>query len=148
MLIVLTLAILIVLSIFSLILGNNFISGIANIAIDNDALVDGVSSTFEVIGQNVIFAIDTSSLIIAGIALIITITVVAGIVGINVLGSGLNPQSTKIIIIITAYIGIWSTLSILAFNLINSIEIFGSVIYISLTLTYVIGVIKKLSGSD
>ena len=148
MMLILSLGILVVLSMFSLILGNDFIAGIANIAIDNEALVDGVSSTFEVIGQDVIFSIDTTSLIISGISLITTVIVVAGILGVSVLGSGLNPQSSRIIVLITAYVGIWLTLSILAFNLIVSIEIFGSVIYITLTLAYAVGVVQKISGGN
>jgi len=143
-----SLSIIIVLSLFSLVLGNDLVSGVANISIDNEALVDGVSSTFVVVGQDIIFSIDTTTLIISGISLIITIIAVAGILGISVLGSGLNPQSTRVIILITAYVGIWLTLSILAFNLIYSIEIFGSIIYITITLAYSIGVIKKLGGSD
>lgn len=147
MIVVITLMIMLVLVIFSLILGEDFISGIVNVGIDNEALVDGVPSTFVVSGQDILFTIDTSNLITAGIALLITITVVAGITGISVLGSGLNPASARIIILLTAYLGIWSVLTVLAFNLISSIEVFGGVIYISLTIGYAVGVVKKLSGS-
>lgn len=148
MILALSLMILIVITLFSVILGSTLISGLANVAIDNDALVDGASSTFEVIGQDVIFNIDTSNLITAGIALITAIIIVSAITGITVLGSGLNPQSAKIIIFLTGYIGIWTTLTALAFNLIVSIELFGTFIYIGLTIAYVIGVIQKISGGE
>ena len=148
MLVSVSLMILIVITLFSVILGRDFIAGIANVAIDNEALVDGVPSTFFVSGQDVLFSIDTSNLIVAGISLIVAIIIVATITGITVLGSGLNPQSAKIIIILTGYIGIWSTLTALSFNLIIEIEVFGSIIYIGLTIAYIVGVIQKISGSD
>lgn len=148
MLVEISLMILIVITLFSVILGRDFISGIANISIDNEALIDDIPSTFVVVGQDVLFTIDTSTLVIAGISLIVAIIIVATITGITVLGSGLNPQSAKIIIILSGYIGIWSVLTALSFNLIIEIEIFGSIIYVGLTITYVVGVIQKISGSS
>ena len=124
MILALSLMILIVITLFSVILGGTLVAGLANVAINNDALVDGVSSTFEVVGQDVIFSIDTTSLIVAGISLIVAIIIVATITGITVLGSGLNPQSARIVIFLTGYIGIWSTLTALAFNLIANIIFF------------------------
>lgn len=147
MLIGITLMVLIVITIFTLILGNDLIATTINVVVDNTSLVDGTPITYEVPGVDVLFNIDTSTLIVAGIVLIVSIGIIAGVTGIQVLGSGLSPSSVRIIILITSYVGIWSVLSILAFSLIVSIEIFGSVIYISLTLAYVIGVIQKISGS-
>lgn len=143
-----SLMILIIITLFSVILGRNLISGIANISIDNEALIDDVPSTFVVVGEDVLFTIDTSTLVIAGISLIVAIIIVAGITGITVLGTGLNAQSAKIIIILTGYIGIWSVLTALSFTLIIEIEIFGSIIYVGLTIAYVVGVIQKISGSE
>ncbi len=148
MIIALTLFILIVLSLFSLLLGENFIGDTLNVLVDNTALVNGSTTTFVVDDVDVLFQIDTSSLLTAGIALIVAVIIVAGITGIQVLGSGLNPESAKIIIVITSYIGLWVSLSFIAFELINSIEIFGSIIYISITIGYSIGVVQKISGSD
>jgi len=136
------------LSIFSIVLGNNYISTAINIEVDNISLINGNTTTFLVEAQDVIFQIDTSSLINSGIALMFTVIAVAGILGISVLGSGLNPASTKIIIMLTAFIGIWISLTFIVFNLIIEIAIFGSVIYIGLTIGYSIGVIKKLTGSE
>ena len=148
MIIGLTLTILIVLSLFNLILGGTLIGTITTVEVDNTALVNGTITTFIVESQDVLFQIDVSILISAGIALITAVIVVALITGIQFLGSGLNPESAKIIIIITSYIGIWSTLSIIAFDLIISIEVFGGIIYISLTLGYAIGVIQRMSGGS
>ncbi len=143
-----TLMILIVLTLLSLILGENFLSGIINLSVDNEALIDGVPSTFVVASQDVLFFIDTSNLLSAGIALLITIAVVAGLSGITFLGSGLNPQSARIIILLTAFGGIWGVLSILASSLIFQIEVFGVIIYISLTIAYSIGVVQQISGGN
>ena len=138
--------ILLVLTLLSLVLGQNFLSGIVNLSVDNEALVDGVPSTFVVEGQDILFYIDTSNLLTAGIALLITIAIVAGVSGITFLGSGLNPQSARIIIFLTAYGGVWAVLSVLASNLIFQIEVFGTLIYISLTIIYSIGVVQQISG--
>ena len=140
--------ILIVLTLLSLILGQNFLSGIVSLSVNNEALIDGIPSSFIVESQDVLFFIDTSNLLSAGIALLITIAIVAGVSGITFLGSGLNPQSARIIIFITAYGGVWAVLSVLASNLIFQIEVFGTLIYIFLTIAYSIGVVKQISGGN
>jgi len=148
MLISASLLILSIIGLFSLILGSNFFGQIIEVAVDNTAIVNGSITTYVVEGQEVLFFIDTSVLITAGIVLLATMIVVAGITGVQVVGSGLNPASSKIIIIITSYIGIWGVLSVLAFSLIVSIEIFGLLIYIMLTIAYTIGVAKSIGGND
>ena len=148
MLIIVSLSVLIMLVLFSLILGTDLIDSLTSVGIDNTAIINGSSTTYVVSPENIIFQIDTSSLITAGIALLATIIIIATITGIQVVGSGLSPASVRIFIILTGYVGIWTTLSLLAFDLIFSIQVFGSVIYISLTLVYTIGVINKITGSD
>ena len=143
-----TVFILLILIFLNLILGNNFIDTTLEVGLENEAIVNGTSTTFLQETQNLIFYIDTSNLILAGITLLTTIIIAASITGITVLGSGLNPQSSRIIVLLTAYIGLWSTLSILVFSLINSILIFGSIIYIGITLGYAFGVVQKISGSE
>lgn len=148
MLIGLSLLIMITLTFLSVILGESFIGSTVNVGIDNTALVNGSTSTYFVEAQDLLFQIDTSSLIIAGIILISTIIAVASITGIQVLGSGLNTQSVRVIIIATSFIGLWASLSILAFNLISRIQVFGGLIYIGITIAYSIGVIQKISGGN
>lgn len=67
------------------------------------------------------------------------------VIGIQIFGSGLGETTVRMVLVITAYSGIWAVLTILSFDLIVSIEMFGGVIYLSLTIGYVIGVIEKLS---
>ena len=145
MLIGITLAILVMLVIFSLIFGSNPIGIAQKINIDNSVLFTEEFQTFFTDAQNVIFSIDTSSLIVSGIALLVSVIVVASIVGIQVFASGLSESTVRVIILLTGFIGIWTALSLLVFNLIKSIEVFGSIIYIILTLGYTIGVIQKIS---
>lgn len=86
---------------------------------------------------------------VAGLIVIfIVIIVIAALLGIQILASGLSPESIKFIMNAILYFAIWSLLSTLCFNLIVSIEIFGTLIYITLTIAYVIGVIQKLSGGN
>ncbi len=146
MIISLTLSVMAILAVFSLIIGGNLIGTTVNVLVDNSALINGSTTTFEVVAQDVLFQIDTTTLIIAGIALIVAVSLAAAITGIQVLGSGINTQSAKIMILITGYTGIWASLSIISFQLIFSIEVFGSVIYITLTIGYAVGVLQKIGG--
>ncbi len=139
------LSVIIMLIIFSLVLQASPIGVITQIGIDNTAIIDGVPTTFIVEATDVIFSIDTSSLIVSALFILATIIIVALGTGIQVLASGLSPATVRIFILITGYVGIWTALSVLVFSLIVSIEIFGSVIYITLTIAYVTGVVQKIS---
>ena len=145
MLIGVCLMILIVLLIFSLILGESFTSISDSVGVDNTSLVNGSLTTYEIPSQQVIFDIDP---IIGGIAIIVAIGVATTIYGAHVLATGLSPASVRTLTIITGYTGLWIVLSLLAIDLIKSIAIFGNIIYIVITLGYTIGVIQKVSGSD
>jgi len=148
MLISLSLLIMMVLVVFSLILGNGFYGIIQGITISNSAIINGSTSTILIEGGNVLFYIDTTNLIVGGIALLGTIVGIALISGVQILGSGLSSASVKIILIIWSFSGIWLTLTVLAINLIASIEVFGSIFYVMITVAYAVGVIKKIGGGS
>jgi len=141
----LSLLILIVLSLFSVILGNSFIGSEVENVIGNELLINGTTTEVGV-ETEAIFYIDP----FLGItAMIIVLVILATAVGVQVLGSGLSPTTVRIIVIGTAYGGIWVLFSLLAEPLISSIEIFGSLIYITLTIGYIWGVIQQFSnGGD
>ena len=82
------------------------------------------------------------------IVIFVVIIAIAAILGIQILASGLSPQSVKFIMNAILYFVIWTLLSTMSFNLIISIAIFGTLIYITLTIAYVIGVIQKLGGGN
>lgn len=148
MLISLSLLIMMVIVFFSLVLGNDFIGVIQGITINNSAVINGSTSTVLIEGGNVLFKIDTSNLIVSGLALLITVVGVAIGTGVQILGSGLSSSSVRILVLLWAYYGLWITITILGVNLIASIETFGTVIYIMITIAYSVGVIKKISGGN
>lgn len=145
MIISLTLAILVLLTFMSLILGTSWTDSLVETTIDSEAFIDDASSTFEILNTNIILNIDP---IVGAIAMIIVISTFAALVGIQVLASGLSPESVRALIIGIAYTGLWGVLSILAFDLIVSIEVFGGLIYVSLSIGYVYGVINKIGGNE
>lgn len=84
--------------------------------------------------------------ITGAMAIIIILIYVAVLLGIQIFGSGISEHSIKVVISLTSYLAIWGVFSVLSYNLIISIEIFGIIIYIILTIMYVIGIINKISS--
>ena len=148
MLIEISLMIIIILGFFSLIVGDTYISAPINVGIDNEALLNGSITTYIVEQETVLFEIDVSVFIISGIVLLVALGVIAGITGIQILASGLSATSVRVIIMTTAFTGLWIALSAICINLISSIEVFGSVIYIGITIMYAVGVFQKISGGS
>ena len=142
MLISLTLFLMGLITFFSVILGSTLTGATETTDIQNDLIVNGSTTTLEISGSHV-FNIDA---VVGAIAIIILITVIAGIIGIRILGSGLSDNSVKYITLGIVFSGIWTILSVLSWNLITSIEVFGGTIYVFLTIMYVIGVVRKFAG--
>lgn len=145
MIIGLTLTILLVLTSLSFILGGVFVDVPMSISIKGSQKLGGIPTAWELPIGDFTLRIDP---IVGLIAIFIVIIIVAAILGIQILASGLSPESVKFIMNAVLYFGIWSLLSVPCFNLIISIEIFGTLIYIILTIAYVIGVIQKISGGN
>ena len=142
MILALSLLILVVLSLFSVILGNSFIGAEVENVLENDLLINGTSTTIGM-EADALFYIDP---FLGLTVMIIVLVILATAVGVQFLGSGLSPTSVRIIVIGTAYGGLWVLFSLLAEPLISSIEIFGSLMYITLTIGYIWGVIQKFAG--
>lgn len=136
------LGIMILITMLSIVMGSGWGTDIFNETYNEDIIVNGTTNSIE-IGYNVGFYIDP---ILVGIVILVGLIAVAVILGINVLGSGVTGEMGKFIIIMTAYIGLWGMLTVLAFPLIASIEILGFTIYAVLSLGYVIGIFKNYSG--
>jgi len=143
MLISITLLILILITLFSIVVGNSFTGNVVENVVNNDLMVNGTGTSVGIESTDVLFNIDP---VIGFIATIVVIGVLATALGVRVLGSGLGDSSIRIITIGVAYSGIWIVFSLLAEPLISSIEIFGTLIYVSLTIGYVMGVVQKISG--
>lgn len=135
--------IMLLLTLLSVISGNSFIGLSSSFDVDTEALVNGTTSEFAIADTTAVFSIDPLQGAIIWIVVIVGLGVA---VGIQVLGSGLSENSVHLIFMGTFYISLWTILSVLAMNLIISIEIFGSVIYLTLTILYAIGCIQNVGG--
>lgn len=91
--------------------------------------------------SSVSFSMNTS---LGLIAVVIGILAVAAIVGLKILGSGVDTAGT--ILMITAFLAVWGVFSVLSLSLITAIPILGPVCYFFLTAMYTIGIFLRISG--
>lgn len=145
MIITVCLAIMGVLTLFSFILGNTLFGNIISDTFASDIIVNGTTQSLEFSKYSETFAIDPT---LGAIAILLGIIAIAGILGIQAIGSGLSPTSIKIIMTALMYFIMWGLLSILSEPLISSIKLMGSFIYVGLTVMYIIGVVQKISGGS
>lgn len=145
MLLALTLLILGVIGMFSMVLG----AGLTNTPLDTQSsgsiIINGTTTAYET-STNMMFTIDPNPMYV-GLGILFGLIAIASLFGLKILGSGLSEESVRVIIFVCVFGGIWSLLSILAYSLIVSIEIFGYILYAILTICYVYGVIKLYYGS-
>ena len=81
----------------------------------------------------------------AGLLVVVSATVaVTCIAGFSFLGVGLNAVSVLAIFKATAYMGLWSVVSVLGSCLLLAIPIFGVLLFLFLTLVYSIGVFQSI----
>lgn len=147
MLIILCLIPLIGITFLSVILGSEFVSASITDKLVETLTVNGtVPEWLNVEGLSTTHTFNVGGLE-GAIAIIIVIAVISVGIGINILGSGLAETTVKLITSALAYTGLWTVLSVLAIPLIFQIEIFGLLIYISLTIGYTIGVIQQITGN-
>ncbi|TET57865.1 MAG: hypothetical protein E3J52_09615 [Promethearchaeota archaeon] len=145
MLIGLTLFILGVLTIFSMVLGSDLSGSLVDTSMGGDLIVNGSATTLEFTGDDMLFAIDPT---VATIAVFVIIIAIVAVLGIQVLGSGLSPESIKVIMACILYGTVWGLLSVLAMPLILAIEVFGTIIYMVLLIGYIVGVIQAIVGGE
>lgn len=143
MIIGICLTILLVLTLVSVVFGEDFATGVLSSEIDSTTLINGSSTTIEWAGDDVLFTIDP---IQGAIVVLIGLIVVVSIISIQVLASGLSSSGSKAVSSFIFFIGVWFMLSTLAEPLIRSVEIFGGLLYLSLTILYLIGVGQKVAG--
>lgn len=139
MLILLTLGILIIIALFSIVIGGN-LETIESQTIDINATSGGSTSNFDFSNVSQSFYIDD---LVGALVIIIIIISLSAILGLRIFSSGLSENSVKMLTLGITYSAIWSMFSVLAYPLIIDIEVFGFIIYIILTLGFVLGVIQK-----
>jgi len=140
-LITITLGIMMIITLLSIISGNTFTSYSDTQTFDQTVFVNGTASEFAINDTAVLFQIDG---LIGALIILVVIATVVGLIGIQVLASGLSDTSVSTIRTSIIYGGIWGLLSVGASALIISIETFGALIYLMLTILYIIGVIQKM----
>ena len=79
------------------------------------------------------------------VAFIITIIGIGIGAGIKVVGTGLDSVTVMLIIKGTFYLSLWGIMSAFAYTLITAIWLVGAVIYLVLTLLYIIGFIETIN---
>jgi hypothetical protein len=86
---------------------------------------------------------------IQGVLIILAAAIIIGTAsGIHILGSGLGDLGQKLLYNSLIYFGLWGIFSILGFNLLNQMDYgFGFLIWIVLTICYVIGFTRTTEGS-
>jgi len=141
---------LVVLSILSVVLGNEFVSMPYESGRSDECIPDyycpygpGNCPCSEDSSDTI--GIDALT---GAISIIVIIATGTALLGIKILGSGLADPSVRVLITATIYSAIWILLSLLAIPLIHSIEHFGILLYVALTIGYIIGVIEKISGVE
>lgn len=145
MIIAVCLVIMTILTLFSVILGSSWTGALGSIDIGETIIVNGTSQDFAIQGIDFSLNIDPVSGFISSIIVIVSI---AAILGINIVSSGLSDSAVRIMTMGIVYTSIWTTLSTLSAPLIKSIEIFGALIYIVLTIAYAVGVVQKIDGES
>lgn len=142
MLVSICLLLLAVLGVFSVVLGGTW-SGISGgETMSETVLVNGTVTTVEFI-QDWSFSITELE---GAIGWLTAIVGLVAIVGIKLFGSGLSDQTVRITTLVIVYSSIWTLLSIPAFPLITSIEVFGPLIYIVMTIGYAVGVVNNFDS--
>lgn len=113
--------------------------------IDTELIINGSTTTVELI--NTANSFDFDPLVFA-ITWITVITILAGIIGFNILATGLNASSSKIIVVGTAWSTSFIFFGITAYPLIMIIPLsWGELMYVGLTVIYAIGVFRQIGVS-
>ena len=129
-----------VISMFSLLFEMTFFGSILSFKIEGLQYLNNTSTEMDFPTASSDFFIHP---IEGGIVILVAIITISAIIGIQILGSGLSDTAHRMVMLCTIYIGLWAILSVIALPLIWDIEVFGGIIYISLTLAYIIGIVKK-----
>lgn len=126
-----------ILTTLSIVSGNSFSS--ASITETYSAVINGTTQEYYVEAEG--FSIDAYT---GAIVWLVVITAIGVGAGIAVLGSGLSDVSVNLLYKAIFYGVVWGILSIFPAPLIFSIDLFGGLIYVSLTIIYVIAVIMVI----
>jgi len=91
-------------------------------------------------------SLDLSFDMTVGLVAVIIGGIVLGLIGIQVLGSGLPDRSIKIIWNGIVFYGLWLIFSVLGYNSIVSIPTFGIIFWFIITFIYSLGVFERMGN--
>ena len=128
---------------FNIIIGNSNVSTVFQFLVNTESTLNGSSSEFGFQGDSFIFYLDPTA---GAIVLFGTIIGILALGGITVVGTGLSTGNA--VAWVGVYAGLWGLLSVFGSIFIRSIDTFGWLIYLGITLMYVIGVVIHLSGGE
>lgn len=142
-LIYIPLGVLVILAFVILIFGNNFSFYSGSETITSISIING-TITEKVTNYSLNFGISIQEGILS---LIVGITVVVALIGLQILGSGLNDETVRVLTVIITYIGVWTFLSSFTYDLFLMVAWFW-IIYWFFTFLYVFGVVEKITGGN
>lgn len=132
MLISISLGIMSCLAIFSFIVGGSFETINTDLISNTNVDIGGIDGYFYISDVN------------GAIMILVFIMILVIVLGVQIFGFGLSSLSVKIASICIVYIGVWIMFSTLSLGLLMEIDIYGFMIYIILTILYIIGLIKDI----
>lgn len=142
MLLMLSLTCLVSIAMLNVLFGSQIVDGVIDTTQQSGEILEN-STSVDTAAVEVTFNLNATE---GAITMILTIIVVASIVGIRIFSSGLSDSSVSMITKLIAFLGIWAVFSVLAYDLLISIAFVGYLIWLTLTILYTIGVIKQFTG--
>lgn len=136
-----TLFVMFLLTLFMIFGGNDWIGVDEGFFYGTSLKIDGDETQLDFRDETLEFYIDPTQGAIVLFAIFIGIGIIASV---NILGTGLSSYGAGIITKIAYYTAFWVIFSAFGLPLASAIPIFGSILYISLTIGYVWGAVQTL----
>lgn len=112
-------------------------------AVNGTFLEDGIEKSLETGNNEYNFAINDLQGIIS---IVIAVSVIASLIGIQVLGSGLSEFTVKVLYNTIFYYGIWALFSVYSLALLLMIPVGGWIIYFIFTSSLSYGIVQQING--
>lgn len=106
-----------------------------------EIIENGTSTSVQTGSTSINFDLNT---IMYFVALIYGVGILAGILGINFLGSGLSERAQRIIFNVAVCYGFWGIFSALMLTLLLTVPIFGLILWVAMTFIYTLGFFKRI----
>lgn len=145
-LIMIPLSILLILSAITFVSGGYLSSGTVDVQDGGTINVNGSAGTVNVpnAGEQSFYIWGLEGAIV----ILVAAMALAIVSGITVFGSGLGEGAQRMIFLTTALFGLWICLSVINTQLILSIGVAGSLLWLLLTIMYVLGFVQTFMGGD